>query len=74
MDWKEKGWNITFIFVKGNGKEKVRNLRVLPVWEGYGKEILNMFGVGGKWEGNNEIFWRGKGKLKEKLGKVSKSV
>ena len=39
------------------------------MWEGNGKEILNIFGVGGKWEGNNKFFWRGKEKNYEKIGK-----
>ena len=52
MGRKREG-NFSFLFVMGNGKEIGRNLIVLP---GNGKEILNFFGVGGKWEGNNNFF------------------
>ena len=44
-------------------------------WEGNGKEIMNIFGEGGKWEGNNEFFGREReteGKYWEKCQKNAK--
>ena len=75
---KEEAWmgrkregKFSFLFVKGNGKEMGRNLRVFPVWEGKGKEILNFFGMGVKWEENKKFLLRGKEKGRNFFGKVS---
>ena len=35
------------------GRKKV----IVSVWEGNGKEIMRLVGMGGKWEGNYDIFW-----------------
>ena len=37
---------------EGNGKEQI----IMSVWEGNGKEIMRLVGMGGKWEGNYDIF------------------
>ena len=42
------------------------------MWEGNGKEILKVFGMGGKLEGINVYFQRKMRKGRKKLGKVSK--
>ena len=34
----------------------------MSVWEGIGKEIMRLVDMGGKWEGNTDIFWHCKGK------------
>ena len=54
------------------GREMGRTKLVFPVWEGNGKEILKIFGMGGKWEGINVFFQRRMEKGRKKLGKVSK--
>ena len=35
------------------GRKKV----ILSVWEGNGKEIMRLVCMGGKWEGNYDIYW-----------------
>ena len=53
-----------------SGKKMGRKLRALSKWEWNGKEIMNIFVVGGKWDRNKECF----GEEREKEGKIGKSV
>ena len=39
------------------GKEMGRKKVIVSVWEGNGKEIMRLVGMGGKWEGNYNISW-----------------
>ena len=55
---------------EGNRKEILKKKTF--AWEREGKEIFNNFGMGGKCEGNNKFFFRGKETGMKKLGKVSK--
>ena len=34
-----------------------RKKEIMSVWEVYGKEIIRLVGMGGKWEGNYDIYW-----------------
>ena len=44
-----------------------RNKIIMSVWEGNGKEIMRLVGMGGKWEGNDDIFWHCKEMGRKKI-------
>ena len=39
----------------------------MSVWEGNGKEIMRLVGMGGKWEGNYDIYWHCKEMGRKKI-------
>ena len=45
------------------GRKKV----ILSVWEGNGKEIMRLVCMGGKWEGNYDIYWHCKEMGRKKI-------